>query len=104
TGSLVPLDDVAHVLRTSGPSLVNHHDAERRMVVGFNVRGRDLGSVVQDAQAAVERRFALPTGYRLAWGGQWESYQSARSRLALIIPGVLAAILALLLVLFRSVR
>lgn len=104
SGTLVPLADVAHVRRTSGPSLVNHHETERRLVVGFNVRGRDLGSVVQDAQAEVAQRFAVPTGYRLAWGGQWESYQSARARLRLVIPGVLGAIFALLLLLFRSLR
>ncbi|MGE0786616.1 MAG: efflux RND transporter permease subunit [Sandaracinaceae bacterium] len=103
-GSLVPLARVADVRRRLGPSLVNHHQAARRIVIGFNVRGRDLGSVADDARAAIERDIELPAGYRTAWGGQIESLRSAQARLAIVIPVVLVSILALLWLLFRRLR
>ncbi len=85
-----------------GPALVNHEMAQRRVVVGFNVRSRDLGSVVEDAQALLEGP-DLERSERalLVWGGQYESLQSAKSRLNLIIPAVIFLMLALLLTLFR---
>jgi cobalt-zinc-cadmium resistance protein CzcA len=103
-GQLVRLDAVAQVIRTEGPALVNHHEAQRRIVVGFNVRERDLGSVMEDARRVVEEAVSLPSGYRQVWGGQWESLQSARARLGVVIPGVLLAILALLWALFHRLR
>src|SRR5690606_5968939 len=103
-GQLVRLDAVAQVIRTEGPALVNHHEAQRRIVVGFNVRERDLGSVMEDARRVVEEAVSLASGYRQVWGGQWESLQSARARLGVVIPGVLLAILALLWALFHRLR
>src|SRR5690606_36416118 len=103
-GQLVRLDAVAQVIRTEGPALANHHEAQRRIVVGFNVRERDLGSVMEDARRVVEEAVSLPSGYRQVWGGQWESLQSARARLGVVIPGVLLAILALLWALFHRLR
>ncbi|MEZ4337757.1 MAG: CusA/CzcA family heavy metal efflux RND transporter [Sandaracinaceae bacterium] len=104
TGSLVPLHRVATVVRRSGPSLVSHDQAQRRAVVGFNVRGHDLGTVVRDAEARLAARLELPDGARLAWGGQYESLESARTRLTLVLPIVLATILGLLLFLFERWR
>jgi len=101
SGASLPLDRVASVRRGVGPSLVNHENAQRRAIVGFNVRGRDLGSVVDEARARVDRELDPPEGARLVWGGQYESLQSARQRLMIVVPVVLAAILGLLLMLFR---
>ncbi|HJL17861.1 MAG TPA: CusA/CzcA family heavy metal efflux RND transporter [Sandaracinaceae bacterium LLY-WYZ-13_1] len=102
-GSLVPLSRVAEVERRHTPSLVNREMAQRRVVIGFNVRGRDLGSVVEDARTTLSG-LERPEGARLEWGGQYESLESAQQRLLIVIPTVLGLILALLLVLFRSLR
>ncbi len=103
-GSLLPLSRVADIIRTEGPSLVSHDMSQRRTLVGFNVRGRDLGSVVQDAEALLAAELHSPEGSRLVWGGQYESLESARARLAVVIPVVLGLILALLLILFQRWR
>ncbi len=101
-GALIALSSVADVSAERGPALVNHEMAQRRVVVGFNVRSRDLGSVVEDAQALLEGPdLERPEGALLVWGGQYESLQSAKSRLNLIIPAVIFLMLALLLTLFR---
>ena len=102
-GTLVPLARVADVLRTTGPAMVDHEMAQRRLVVGFNVRGRDLGSVVAEARTRIDGQVA-GDGVRLAWGGQYESLRSARQRMNLVIPVVLTSILLLLLALFRAAR
>ncbi|HJL00801.1 MAG TPA: CusA/CzcA family heavy metal efflux RND transporter [Polyangiaceae bacterium LLY-WYZ-15_(1-7)] len=99
----VPLSAVAAVSAEATPSMISHDDAQRRVVLGFNVRGRDLGTVVVEAQRRV-RDLALPPGTRVEWGGQWETLQAAQARLAVVLPVVLAGILALLLILFRSWR
>jgi cobalt-zinc-cadmium resistance protein CzcA len=104
SGGLVPLGRVADVVRTDAPSLVSRQDGQRRLVVGFNVRGADLGTVVKSAEAAVAAKVELPRGYRLAWGGQYETLQSARRRLMIVIPAVLALIVAVLLLAFRQAR
>ncbi|MCZ7679328.1 MAG: efflux RND transporter permease subunit [Sandaracinaceae bacterium] len=103
-GALVDLERVAEVRHVSTPSLVNRDEAQRRVVVGFNVRERDLGSVVTDAQQAVARRVEVPAGVRLEWGGQYETFERARARLAIVIPVVMALIFGILLVLFRAMR
>lgn len=102
-GGLVPLGRVADVVTEEGPGQVNRKNGERRLLVGFNVRGGDLGTVVKGAQAAVARAVPMPTGYRLEWGGQYESLREATGRLALVIPAVLVLIIAVLLWAFRQV-
>ncbi|MDB4991458.1 MAG: heavy metal efflux pump, CzcA family [Myxococcaceae bacterium] len=103
-GGLVRLAQVADVELGDAPALVNRREGQRRLVVGFNVRGADLGTVVGDAQHAAGRDVQLPRGYRLEWGGQYENLTAATERLALIIPFVLASVLALLIVTFGKVR
>jgi len=103
-GSLVPLARVADVEMTTSPSLVSRQGGERRIVVGFNVRDADLGSVVQRAEKAVAAEVKLPRGYRAEWGGQYETLQAAKRRLALVIPAVMALIVAVLLVAFRRLK
>jgi cobalt-zinc-cadmium resistance protein CzcA len=95
-GAVVPLGDVASVEAVTGPLVVNRNKLSRRITVEANVRGRDLVSVVNDARAAVEREFSLPTGYRIEWGGTFENFLSAKRRLQLVVPLALLAILFLL--------
>jgi len=103
-GGLVPLSRIADLVDTQTPSLVEHRNGQRRIVVGFNVRGADLGTVVAEARARVAAHVVRPRGYALRWGGQIESLEEARARLAVVIPVVLVTILALLIWLFRAWR
>ncbi|MGF1465528.1 MAG: efflux RND transporter permease subunit [Sandaracinaceae bacterium] len=101
-GVPVPLDAVADLELKESPAAITHHEAQRRLVVGFNVRGRDLGTVVADARAAVADRVDLASGQRLDWGGQVAQLEEARTRLAVIVPVVLLVIFGILVWLFRS--
>lgn len=103
-GALLPLSRIAEVRRVQTASLVNREEAQRRIVVGFNVRGRDLGGVVEDATAAVTSALGTPMGYRLVWGGQYEHLEQAKRRLAVVIPLVMMLIVGVLLWLFRALR
>ncbi|WP_394850857.1 CusA/CzcA family heavy metal efflux RND transporter [Pendulispora brunnea] len=104
SGQIVPLGDVADLGFVDGPAAINRANQSRRIGVEFNVRGRDLLSVVRDAQQRVAREVTLPTGYRTEWGGQFLHYQEAKGRLAVVVPLALALILFLLWLAFRSVR
>jgi len=104
TGQIVPLGDVADLSELTGPAQVSRQNQSRRITVEFNVRDRDLLSVVREAQTAVQREFHVPTGYRVEWGGQFEHYQEARGRLAVVVPLALALILFLLWLAFDSMR
>ena len=103
-GRLVPLGDVAELRTDDGPAEVNRENLSRRLIVEFNVRGRDLLSVVRDAQAAVRRRVKPPTGYRVEWGGQFEHYAEARARLSIVVPVALVLVGFFLWMAFRSAR
>jgi cobalt-zinc-cadmium resistance protein CzcA len=104
TGAIVPLRDVAQITLGDGPAQVSREGGKRRLVVGVNVQGRDLGGFVAEAQARIERQVNLPSGYYLSWGGQFENMERAIDRLSLIIPITIAAIFFLLFMLFNSVR
>jgi cobalt-zinc-cadmium resistance protein CzcA len=103
SGQVVPLGDVAELHFTTGPAQVSREAQSRRITVEFNVRGRDLLSVVQDAQRAAEA-VTLPGGYHTEWGGQFEHYLEARARLLVVVPLALGLILFLLWLAFGSVR
>ncbi|MEI6223903.1 MAG: CusA/CzcA family heavy metal efflux RND transporter [Deltaproteobacteria bacterium] len=103
-GGLVPLGRVADVEMTTSPSLVSRPNGGRRIVVGFNVRGADLGTVVEQAEKAVAAEVKMPRGYRVEWGGQYETLVAAKRRLAIVIPAVLALIVAVLLFAFRRLK
>ena len=103
-GERVPLSTVAHVTEVQAPETVNHERSERRLVVQTNVRGRDIGSFVAEAQKAVAAAVDLPTGYHITWGGQFENQQRATQRLMLVIPLSLAIIFLLLFVTFGTLR
>jgi cobalt-zinc-cadmium resistance protein CzcA len=103
-GGLVPLGRVASIDKLSAPSFVNHLEGQRRLMVGFNVRGADLGAVLDAAQKAIDAKVKVPKGYRLVWGGQYESLSEAKARLAIVIPVVLVLILLMLYAAFRRVK
>ncbi|WP_296945796.1 efflux RND transporter permease subunit [uncultured Massilia sp.] len=102
--SYVPLAEVATLAFAPGPNQVSREDGKRRIVVGANVRGRDVGSFVAEAQAAIARTVALPPGYWTGWGGTFEQLQSATRRLALVVPLALALVLALLFLMFGNLK
>lgn len=104
SGQIVPLGDVADLELTTGPAQISRSQQSRRLSVEFNVRGRDMISVVDEARAAIARQVQLPTGYRLEWGGQFEHYAEAKARLSIVVPLALALILFLLWLAFRSTR
>lgn len=104
TGQMIPLGDVAEILIEQGPVMINREQQSRRLVVEFNVRGRDLLSVVQDAQAAVQKQVTRPPGYWIDWGGQFQHFVEAKSRLTLVVPLALALIFFLLWMAFHAFR
>jgi cobalt-zinc-cadmium resistance protein CzcA len=100
----VPLRELADIKVVDGPSQISRESGKRRLVVGVNVEGRDLGGFVQEAQDKIAKQVSLPQGYTLDWGGQFENMQRAMARLMIIIPVTILAIFFLLFVLFNSIR
>lgn len=87
-----------------GPNQVSREDGKRVVVVSANVRGRDLGSFVADAEQALIRQVQIPPGYWTRWGGQFEQLQSATERLQVVVPVALLLVMALLLMMFNNLR
>jgi cobalt-zinc-cadmium resistance protein CzcA len=104
TGGRVLLSQVAKVQVVEGPELISHENGERMVIVQSNVRGRDLGGFAADVQRAVAAEVSLPDGYFVTYGGQFENQRRAMTRLAVIVPLVLALILALLYASFGNGR
>mgnify|MGYP001412470948 CR=1 FL=1 len=102
-GTVVPLSSVARIEVSEGPNQISRNNGSRRIVVQANVRGRDLGGFVEEAQAAVAD-VSLPSGVYLDWGGQFENLQRAEARLALVIPVVFLMIGALLYMALGTLR
>src|SRR5690606_7737297 len=102
-GTVVPLSSVARIDVSEGPNQISRNHGSRRIVVQANVRGRDLGGFVEEAQAAVAG-VSLPSGVYLDWGGQFENLQRAEARLALVIPIVFLMIGSLLYMALGSIR
>lgn len=95
----VPLSELAQIDVAPGPNQISREDGKRRIVVTANIRGRDLGSFVTDAQSQVEQKVKLPAGYWVGWGGQFEQLVSATQRLTIVVP---IALLLIFLLLFMS--
>ena len=95
----VPLSELAQIDVAPGPNQISRENGKRRIVVTANVRGRDLGSFVADAQEQVEAKVKLPAGYWIGWGGQFEQLVSATQRLTIVVP---VALLLIFLLLFMS--
>ena len=104
TGEAVPLRVVADVRREVGANMILRENVQRRIVVSCNVAGRDLGSVVRDIQAAVAEQVSLPEGYRVEYGGQFESQQSASERLLILGGAAIAGIFMMLVLAFGRAR
>ena len=102
-GTAIPLAEVAEVAEVTTPGMIQHERGRRRLAIGFNVRGADLGGAVEGAQRRT-KAIALPRGYTLAWGGQYETLEEAKARLRIVIPLVLALIVIVLLLTFRRLR
>jgi len=100
----VPLRAVAEVTLEEGPNQVSRENGKRRVVVQTNVRGRDLGGFVAEAQEKVDAEAQVAEGMWIAWGGQFENLMAARSRLAIVVPVALGLIFALLYASFGSIR
>lgn len=103
-GESVPLTSLARLERSNGPVKIDRELGSRYSVVIANVVGRDLVGFVEDAKKVVAEKVKLPTGYRIAWGGQFENQQRASARLMLVIPLALGLIFLMLFSIFRSVR
>lgn len=103
-GRVVPLSQVADVRVEVGPAQVSRENVQRRIVVESNIRGRDLGSFIAEAQRKVAEKVALPAGYHVQWGGQFQQLQEASQRLALVVPLTMALIFLLLYTAFGSWR
>ena len=103
-GTLVPLSAVAHIELQDSPPTISRESGKRRVVVGANVSGRDLGGFVAEVQSRVAKELKLPEGYYLSWGGQFENMERAMATLTVIVPLTIAAIFFLLFMLFNSVR
>jgi cobalt-zinc-cadmium resistance protein CzcA len=103
-GGSVPLSMLANVQIVPAPAQISREHGRRRVVVQLNVRGRDIGSFVEEAQATTKREIKLPEGYYVEWGGQFENLQRARARLMVIVPIALGLIFVLLFTAFGSVK
>ena len=103
-GARVPLAQLASIALVEGPAQISREDTRRRIAVELNVRGRDIGSFVKDAQAAIDRDLKLPPGYYLTWGGQFENLQRATGRLLIVVPLALFLIFVLLFTTFGSAK
>ncbi|MBK8809689.1 MAG: efflux RND transporter permease subunit [Acidobacteria bacterium] len=103
-GSRVPLSQVAEIKLAEGSAQITREDTRRRIGVELNVRGRDIGSFVAEAQAKIEKDVQLPPGYYLKWGGTFENLQRASARLLIVVPIALFLIFILLYTTFSSIR
>ncbi len=103
-GLQIPLSELASIQDMDGPVQISREDEKRRIIVTANVGGSNLGGFVQNAKQKISSQIHLPPGYTLAYGGQYESLQSGRSKLMLVVPIALVAILALLLIVFGRMR
>ncbi len=100
----VPLGEIAQITSVEGPAKISRDETKRRIVVGINVRNRDLQSVVDDIQQIIQNNIELPPGYTVTYGGQFENLNRARKRLMVAVPVSLALIFVMLYFAFRSFK
>lgn len=103
-GNQIPLSLVADVQIIDGPAQIQREDAKRRIVVGFNVRGRDVQSIVQELQGKVDKKLKFSPGYYVTYGGAFENLNKATNRLLIAVPVSLVLIFILLYFAFRSIK
>ncbi|GAL80333.1 cobalt-zinc-cadmium resistance protein CzcA [Algibacter lectus] len=104
SGGKIPLSELAEISYQKGAAKISRDDTRRRIVVGVNVRNRDLQSVVDDVQKLINNNIHLPVGYSITYGGQFENLQSAKARLMVAVPIALILIFVLLYFAFKSVK
>jgi cobalt-zinc-cadmium resistance protein CzcA len=100
----IPLGEVAGLEIAPGPNQVSRENGKRRIVVSANVRGRDLGSFVAEAEQSIAQQVKVPSGYWTEWGGQFENLQSATNRLKIVVPVSLLLVFVLLFAMFNNVK
>lgn len=103
-GKQIPFDQVANIFIKSGPAQVSRENTKRRITVGFNVRNRDIESVINDVKDKVDQKMILPTGYYVSYGGEFRNLEAARKRLSIAVPVALLLIFVLLYFTFKSVK
>ena len=104
TGGQVPFEQIASVEIKSGPAQVSRENTKRRITVGFNVRNRDVQTVIDEVSKQIDEKVKLPTGYYVSYGGQFQNLQAAKARLAIAVPVALLLIFVLLFFTFHSVK
>lgn len=103
-GRQIPLEQVADVEMQIGPSQIQRDDAKRRIIVGFNVRGRDVESIVNEVKSKIEKDVKFAPGYYVTYGGTFKNLEEARLRLSIAVPVALLLILLLLFFTFKSIK
>lgn len=103
-GMQVPLNELASIKLTEGPYQIQREEARRRIMVGFNVRGRDVQSIVEELQQKINQQLKLPVGYTVTYGGQYENLQNATNRLIIALPIALLLIFVLLYFAFNRIK
>ena len=104
SGGQIPFDNIAEVEIKSGPAQVSRENTKRRITVGFNVRNRDVQSVISEVSGKIDRDINLPTGYYVVYGGQFQNLEAAKARLSIAVPVALLLIFVLLYFTFHSVK
>lgn len=104
TGNQIPLNEVATVKYKNGPNQIQRDNTRRRIIIGFNVRNRDVESIVKEIQGKLDAKLKLPAGYYVTYGGQFENLQAANKRLSIAVPVALLLILLLLYFTFNSIK
>lgn len=102
--TFIPLGEVASLEMAPGPNQISREDGKRRMVISANVRGRDIGSFVSEAEQAIREQVKVPAGYWTTWGGQFEQLQSAAQRLRIVVPVALLLVFTLLFAMFGNIK
>ncbi len=103
-GSTIPLNQLADIIYEPAPAQVSHEDGARRIYVGFNVKGRDVQSTVEEIQRILDNKLKMPEGYYYNYGGEFQNLQSAVNRLMVVVPVALMVILLLLYATVKNVR
>ncbi len=104
SGALIPMSDLATIEMREGPARISREQVKRRIYVGFNVVGRDIGSVIDEGRKKLTAQVRLPEGYTITWGGAFENMERANARLLIVVPITLGLVFFLLFWAFRSLR
>jgi len=102
--SFIPLGELATLSFALAPNQISRENGKRRVVVSANVQGRDIGSLVPEAEAAIQKNVKIPPGYWTSWGGTFEQLQSATRRLQVVVPLALFLVFTLLFFMFNNVK